>query len=192
MVTNPLRAFQMAFLTFTISLVISLLLQFALALWLSVLMLLMIVIIGIIFDIIGTAVTAATEAPFHAMGADKIKGSRQAIFLIRNADQVANFCNDVIGDIAGTLSGALIAGIVLQFVRNHDFLSLDLFNATAIAFLAAITVLGKAMGKSLAITNAHEIVFTVGKILSVFKLANFDPKKGKRKGKSGQRKMRKS
>ena len=62
-----------------------------------------------IFDIIGVAVTAAREEPFHAMAVDRVSGAQQAIRLVRHADKVATFTNDMIGDVAGTLSGAVAA-----------------------------------------------------------------------------------
>jgi hypothetical protein len=191
LVTKVLQALKIAGLTFTISLIISLLSQFSLAIWISIMVLLLVVITGIIFDIIGTSVTAATEAPFHAMGADKIKGSKQAIFLIRNASQVANFCNDVVGDISGTVSGAMIVGITLQFLRRNIFLPENWVNAAAIALIAALNVGGKALGKSYAIDKANEIVFAVGRILSFFKVVNFELKRPKRKAKVNIRKVRK-
>ncbi len=192
MITSTGRAARVGLLTFIISLVVSILFQISLVPWASVVLLLIVVLAGIIFDIIGTAVTAAKESPFHAMGADKVRGSRQAVLLIRNADRVANFCNDVIGDISGTISGAIIAGIVLEFTGRKIFLPKDLVNATAIAIVAAVTVGGKALGKSFAIEKANQIVFSVGKFLSFVKFINLESKRNKRKGKSNSRKGRKS
>ena len=89
------------------------------------LILIIIIFIGILFDIIGVAVTAADEPPFHAMSANKQKGSKEAVILIRNADIVSNFCNDVIGDIAGTLSGAAGATLVYRILRFYDIKNND-------------------------------------------------------------------
>ena len=192
MLSNLGRAGKVALLTFVISLVISLLSQNQLTLWISFVTLFLVIITGIIFDIIGTAVTAATEAPFHAMGADRVKGSKQAIYLIRHAAKVANFCNDVVGDIAGTISGAVIAGIALHFITKDQILPSDLIKAGAIAFTAALTVGGKALGKSYAIEKANQIIFTVGKILVVLKLVDFELKRVKHRSKASWRKARKS
>ncbi len=178
----------MALLTFTISLLISLIFQFSLAWWVALALLCLVVFTGIIFDIVGTAVTAATEAPFHAMGADKVSGARQAVYLLRNADRVANFCNDVVGDISGTMSGAIIASIVLQVAKGITLLSEDWLNSLAIALLAAITVGGKALGKSFAIEYSHQIIHFAGKILAFF---NYQPSKDKGKNRSGSRKGKK-
>ena len=147
-------------------------------------------IVNILFDIIGTSVTAAKEAPFHAMAADKVAGSKQAIYLIRRADRVANFCNDVIGDIAGTIGGVLIAGICLALVKNHSFLKEQFLNPFAIALVAAVTVGGKSLAKSYAMSHANEVVFFVGKLLAFLKVADFNPKRSKKKAKPNARKVK--
>ena len=188
---NSWRIAKIALFTFTFSLVISFLFQFSLALWFSLVVLFFVVVIGIGFDLIGTAVTAASEPPFHAMGADRIAGSRQAIYLIRHADRVANICNDVVGDIAGTIGGAIIASIGVKLSALLVFLPEKLVGAMAIALIAALTVGGKGLGKSYAIRNANRIVFTVGKLLNLTRFPGItDPKKIKARSK--QRKARKS
>jgi Mg2+/Co2+ transporter CorB len=187
---SSIRAVRVAAFTFLISFIIAYLLQFALAPLFMVLILITVVFTGIIFDIIGTAVTAASETPFHAMGADKVRGSRQTVMLIRHADKVANFCNDVVGDISGTIGGAIIAGIVLVFTHHKMFLPRDIINAAAIALVAAVNVGGRALGKSYAIEKANHIVFQVGKLLSYIKFIDFDPKKNRRRGKLYSRKVR--
>ena len=50
---------------------------------LSFVILIGIVLIGILFDIIGVAVTAADEAPFHAMASRKVPEAADALRLIR-------------------------------------------------------------------------------------------------------------
>lgn len=192
MVSNLFRSLKIAFLSFTISLTISILSGSSLGFWLSVSVLILVILTGIIFDLIGTAVTAATEAPFHAMAADKVAGSKQAIYLIRYADRVANICNDVVGDIAGTLSGALVAGIIFDFANFFHMLSEDLLSSIGVASIAALTVGGKAFGKSYAIKNANEIIFIVGKFISLFKTGRFLTKKRRPKGKGNLRKARRN
>lgn len=178
------RAVKVALLTFTISLFISYSFQFSLVFWVSILILLVILLTGIIFDIIGTAATAASEVPFHAMGADKVNGSKQAIYLIRHADKVASFCNDVVGDISGTINGAIVASIsynLAKMVKTYLSLPDNLIGAVAIALIAALTVGGKALGKSYAINNANQIIFYVGKLLFYLKFDGFRTSKNKRK-----------
>lgn len=124
-----------------------------------------IIIINIIFDIIGTATTAAEEAPFHSMASRKLYGAKQAIFLIRNADKVSNFCNDVVGDICGVISGTASAFIVYKFMGSGSGAENSIFGLMITAFVASFTVGGKALGKSIALQNSNYIVYKVGVIL---------------------------
>ncbi len=192
MFSNTIKALRTALLTFTISLIISLFFDTSLSLWLSLIFLGVIITTGIVFDLIGTAVTAASEMPFHAMASDKVSGSKQAIYLIRHADRVANFCNDVIGDIAGTLGGVLVAAITLNINQYNHLLKEQLLGSIMIALAAALTVGGKAFGKSYAMNRANDIVFFVGKLLALFNLADFNPKKSKKKSKTNSRKVKKA
>lgn len=79
---------------------------------------LIIVLVGVIFDTIGVAATAAEEAPFHAMAAERVSGAKEAVLITKNADRFANFCNDVIGDIAGIISGTASAFVVIQLAQQ--------------------------------------------------------------------------
>ncbi|QEK12157.1 hypothetical protein FQB35_07085 [Crassaminicella thermophila] len=126
--------------------------------------LIMIIFIGIIFDLIGIAVASAREKPFHSMAANKIIGAKYAVKLVRNAGPVSNFCNDVIGDICGIVSGAAAAIIILQ-IRKLSNLNIPYLSVILSGLVAAITVGGKAIGKEIALKKSKEIVFRVGKIL---------------------------
>ncbi len=146
--------------------------------WAAAVLLLIIIFIGIIFDIIGTAVTAASEPPFRAMASRKEPSAKYAIMLIENAEKVSNFCNDVIGDIAGIISGATAAVLTSAFF-NGGTIKDTMFATFLTACVAATTVGGKAMGKSLAIKSANNIIYKVAKILNYF--ASFLPKKRSKK-----------
>ncbi|MFX0548941.1 CNNM domain-containing protein [Hathewaya histolytica] len=132
----------------------------------------LIILIGIFFDAIGTAVTSASEVPFHAMASKKISGAKTAVSLIRNADKVANFCNDVIGDICGIVSGSAGAIITKKFMESltpkENVLSVIL-PAIIGALTAAFTIGGKALGKNYAIKNSNNIIFNVAKFIQFFK-----------------------
>jgi len=135
----------------------------------SFFILLVIITIGIFFDIIGIAVASSTEAPFHAMAADKIPGGKEAVRLVRNADIVSNFCNDVVGDICGIISGAAGAAIVIKIAANsHDrneiFLSIILTG-----IISTLTIGGKALGKGIAINNSKTVVYNVALFLNKLK-----------------------
>ena len=72
----------------------------------SVVILFLFIFIGIVFDMIGVAVTTCDIKPFHSMSSKRIRSARVGIRLIQNADKVSSFCNDVIGDICGIISGS--------------------------------------------------------------------------------------
>ncbi len=125
------------------------------------------VLVGIIFDIVGVASTSASEVPFHALSSRKVRGAKEAVRLIRSADKVSNFCNDVIGDIAGIVSGSASSAIVVMLAKDGgDTFALSVILA---ALVAALTVGGKAIGKSFAISKSNSIIFTVGKFISFIK-----------------------
>ncbi|MCY6370310.1 hypothetical protein [Clostridium ganghwense] len=131
-----------------------------------------IILLGIISDIVGVAVTAASETPFHAMAAKKIDGAKIAVKLIRNADKVSNFSSDVIGDVCGVVSGAIGALILSKITTNlaNPSDKYILFIGAVIgAIIAAITVGGKAVGKTFAIKNCNDIIFAVSKVIHVIK-----------------------
>lgn len=130
----------------------------------AIIAILIVVSVGIIFDIIGLSVTVANEEHFHAQGTKKIKSSRTALKLIRNAPKVSNFCADVIGDIAGVLSGAMSAIIALKITSNYGIdESIQYFIS---ATVAALTIGGKAIGKGIAIKYSNKIVNGVSKVIS--------------------------
>ncbi len=120
-------------------------------------MLIVIILIGILFDGIGNAVVSADETTFHSMAAQKVKGAKESIMLIRNAPMVANLFNDVIGDIAGIISGSTAAAIILALNPKTV-----LFSIVMSGFVAALTVGGKAIGKGFAIERSRYIVYYVG------------------------------
>lgn len=126
-----------------------------------------IIAIGVSADILGVAVTSARERPFLAQASKRIPGAKAAIWLVRNAERVANFCNDVIGDICGIVSGATGAVIVGVLVaRFHGFDNPEVWISTILsALIAAATVGGKAVGKRYAMKNCIPIVQMMGKAM---------------------------
>lgn len=127
---------------------------------------LLLVIVGVFFDMLGLAAAAAKETPFHAMAAKRVKGSKQAIYIIRNADRFSNFCNDVIGDISGVISGAATALVVIKLMSSIDG-GPGLNTIVSVLFtslVSALTVGGKALGKSFSIHHSTTIVLFIGKV----------------------------
>ncbi len=126
-----------------------------------------IILIGIVFDIIGVAVTSAEETPFHSMASKKVPEATEALKLIRNANRVSSFCNDVIGDICGVISGSASAVIAVRvFAGKSNSALLDLLLS---ATVAALTVGGKAFGKTFAISMSTSIVQMTARVIYFFK-----------------------
>ena len=132
--------------------------------------LLTIIMIGIIFDIIGVAVTTADEPPFHSMASRNVKNAERAIKLIKAKDKVSNFCNDVVGDICGIISGSASAAVVAYVIKLNPSFSTFLTSLLITAFVASLTVGGKAAGKSIAIKYSNYIVYTTARVISIFSL----------------------
>ena len=128
----------------------------------ELLVLLTVILIGIIFDMIGVAVTTCAEYPFHAMASRKIKGAKTAIKLIKNKDKVSSFCNDVIGDICGIVSGT--AGVIIATSIAKDSIICSLL---VTATISSLTIGGKALGKKVAVNKSESITKIVSKILSI-------------------------
>ncbi|MGN1311673.1 MAG: hypothetical protein ACI4U4_01510 [Bacilli bacterium] len=131
----------------------------------GIIILIIFILIGIIFDMIGVAVTSSNEEPLHAMSSKKIKGAKKAVSFKKNADKVSSFCNDVIGDICGIISGS--AGVTVAIGLSNRF-NLNLFWTSLIvtALIAALTIGGKAFCKKIALLNSHKIVYMTAKIIS--------------------------
>jgi len=125
------------------------------------------ILLGIVFDIIGLAVATADEAPFNSMAAQRNKVGKTAVKLLKNAEKVSSFCNDVVGDICGVISGATgtsIAASLFATSKNAFWWTLLLTSA-----VAALTVGGKALGKRFAMEKSVTIVTNVSRIICLFK-----------------------
>lgn len=148
-------------------------------------LLIIVISIGVIFDIIGIAVTAADEAPHHARAAKKVFGAKQSVYLIKRCDRVANFANDIVGDITGTLSGAMGATIIIRLIDQYPELTSwkVILNVLLLAGIASCTVTGKAWGKTFAINEANRIVDMAGRaIAGIEKITGLNFTKAKKRG----------
>lgn len=134
--------------------------------------LLVIILLGIVFDIIGVAVMSANEKPFHSMAAKKRPGAQEALMLLRNAEKVSSFCNDVVGDICGVVSGSASAVIAVKALTQID--SDTVAQLVMSAIVAGVTIAGKACGKNIAMSKCTQIVYFVSKpiyyIKSLFRI----------------------
>ena len=125
------------------------------------------IVLGIVFDIIGGAVTAADEKPFHSMAAHRTPGAKEALGLIRQASKVSSFCNDVVGDICGIISGSTAAVIVVRLQSAFSLRS-ALISLAVTALVSGLTIGGKAMGKAFAIDKSTAVLQLVGRALHLF------------------------
>ena len=135
----------------------------------ATLILLLFIALGIMFDIIGVAVTAANPKPFNSMAAHRVKGAKEALNLIRNAEKVASFCNDVVGDICGIVSGSTAAVIVVELQRDLSTTSI-LISIAVTALISGITIGGKALGKTVAINECTGVVYRVARLMHTLHL----------------------
>lgn len=135
--------------------------------FIGIIVLVIFIIVGIIFDIIGVSVTAADISPFNSMNSRRVKGADVAVKFKQNAAQVSSFCNDVVGDVCGVISGGAGSIISLKlaviFNINSFFVLL-----TIAALISALTIGGKALGKTYAINKSNEILYEFAKIVSYF------------------------
>ena len=129
-------------------------------------LLLVVILVGVAFDIVGVAATTAQEASLHARAAHRVFGAGHALWLVRNVHQVASVCNDVVGDVCGTLSGAIGVTFVLKLLHAPGELEMILGTTLMTACIAALVVGGKAFGKVLAIEHGTEIIFRIGQFLA--------------------------
>ena len=101
------------------------------------------------------------------MAANKVEEAKFAIKLVRNAGQVSNFCNDVIGDISGILSGAAGTTIIYKLMNRYSLVDGTMLTIIITSLIAAFTVGGKAFGKSIALFNYERIIYSIAKILNL-------------------------
>lgn len=157
-------------ITFFISLAFSLLSETIIPnvnVFISLVLVILFIGLGILFDIIGVSITVADEKTFNSMAAKNVKGARLAVRLIKNAEKVSSFCNDVIGDICGIISGSTSASIAIILASKLN-LNLLIVSLIITAIVASMTIGGKAIGKSIAINKSDAIIFRFSSFLALF------------------------
>lgn len=127
-----------------------------------------VIIIGIIFDMIGVAVLTSNESSLHAKASKKIRGAKEAIYLLKNAPKVSSICNDVVGDVCGIVSGSLGAVLTINIASYFNW-NIVIVTTFITALISSLTVGGKAIFKTVATKKADNIVYNVGKTISIFK-----------------------
>lgn len=135
--------------------------------FISIIILIIFILLGIIFDMIGVAMTTCDIKPFHSMNSKKISYANTAIKLIQNSAKVSSFCNDVIGDICGIISGS--AGVIISTNLSQIFnTNVLLTSLITTSLIAALTIGGKSLGKTAAMKNNTNIIKIFSKIIYTF------------------------
>ena len=172
--TKPRSYWRWVLRIFIMSVVLSALLSFASGVVLAdagyviaVLVLVFFVLLGIAFDLVGVAVTAADARPFHSMASHRQRGAKEALYLIKNAEKTSSFCNDVVGDICGIVSGSTAAVIVLRLQSSFNTQSI-LISIAVTALISGLTIGGKAVGKKIALDRSTEVVLFAARLLTPF------------------------
>ena len=159
-------------ISFTLSVVMSYISNEALAsagTILSFAVLLLFIALGIVFDMIGVASTSATEKEFHSMAAHRVRGAREAVWMVRNAEKVSSICNDVVGDICGIVSGSTAAVIVAALQRDLSTTNV-MISIGVTALISGLTIGGKALFKKVAINECTAVVYRVARIMHALHL----------------------
>jgi len=157
-------------ITFCISLIFSLMSETIIPsvnIVISILLLLIFIGLGILFDIIGVSITVADPKTFNSMAAKSVRGAKLAVKLIKNAEKVSSFCNDVIGDICGIISGSTAASIAIMISSKFNC-NILVVSLIITSLVASITIGGKAIGKGIAINRSNYIIFKFSSILAIF------------------------
>lgn len=165
--------YKWAIKVFFISIIITAFLSFIsgellneLNVYVALVVLALFIMLGITFDVIGLAIATSEVSPFNSMAAQKNKVGKTAVKLLKNAEKASSFCNDVVGDICGVISGATgtaIATSLFKTSENAFWWTLLLTSA-----VAAVTVGGKALGKRFAMEKNVKIVTSVSKLICLF------------------------
>ena len=166
--------FTITILAFLISLVFSLATEMIIpnvSIILSAILLIIVILLGIVFDMVGVSVTVANQKKFNSMASQKIKGASLGVKFIKNANKLSSFCNDVIGDICGIISGSLGITMSLSLSRKLN-INTTLTTLTLTALIASITIGGKAVGKTISINNSDKILLRFCKIVKPFSTKN--------------------
>lgn len=137
--------------------------------------LVLVILVGVVFDIVGTAVSVSGQSHLNAKASRRIPGAKKALVLVRNASKVANICNDVVGDICGTVSGGLGTALAGLLIVGGGWQGL-MVSVGISGGIAAVTVAGKALGKNFAIDNADEIIYRVGCLLDLPEVIRYSMK----------------
>ena len=116
------------------------------------------------------------------MAARKVRGAKEAIKLVQNAEKVASIIADVMGDVCGILSGAAGTTITVIIIVNYAGTFVEVVLASLVsACIASLTIFGKAFFKKYALKHCEKIILLLGKFLSLFHFQRAKPHVDKNK-----------
>ena len=118
--------------------------------------------LGVISDGLGVASARAKEGPLLSMASRRIIGAR-ALWFVRNAAKVSSVCNDVLGDVAATISGALAVAVSFSVQAAYPDISWLLATSAAVGVASALSVGGKALFKPVALKYAESMILFLGR-----------------------------
>lgn len=169
---NMKWSIKVLFLALTLSIMFSIVSEMVLSaanIIIAILVIIVLIVIGILFDMVGVAITSGDVKPFSAMASRKVKGAKESISLIKNAEKVSSFCCDIVGDICGILCGAAGAAIVVKIVSESSNPAMGVLVSSLVSgVIAALTIFGKSIGKGIAVYKSEKIIYIVGRFISLF------------------------
>lgn len=174
------------FISFFLSLFFGVLSEIAMSnanIFVAIVVVLVFLFIAILTDMIGVAVAACDTTPFRAMAAKKVRGAKEAIKLVKNADRVSSIVADIMGDVCSILSGAAGTTIAVALISaNMDSMVQVVISSLVSAVIAAVLISGKALMKRYSLIHCEKIILLLGKFLSIFNYAKTKkPEKAKKK-----------
>ena len=123
------------------------------------------ILLSVVFDMIGVAITCTNEE-FFLSRIDNEKGAKTGLAMKKNSEKVCSFCNDVVGDICGILSGASGACVILSITKHITNAGIVVIVSSLVsAIIAGLTIFSKALMKSYAINNANKFILKIGRII---------------------------
>lgn len=121
--------------------------------------------LAILADIFAIAATVSDAAPLNAMATDRVPGAKEALIIVRNASRVNSIFSDVIGDVAGTMSGVVATPIIYGIRDAYPGVPSSVASMLVIGLVAFFTIGGKAAEKSFAVKASTSIILWVGKTI---------------------------
>lgn len=136
--------------------------------WLAVPLLLLVIVLGVLADGMGVATARASERALLSMASRKVKGAREAVWFVRNASKVSSVLNDVTGDVAAALSGALAVVVVYRLRSALGWEMGPLATAAGVGLASMLGVGGKALFKPFALRNSEQLLLILGRARSLY------------------------